>query len=74
MKTTDVQSPVTGSVWKLFCKNGDTVAAGDELAILESMKMEFPVSAEVTGKVVDIAVQEGSALDEDALICRIEEI
>ena len=45
MATEDVESEVTGTVWKIECKVGDTVADGDILMILESMKMEIPVEA-----------------------------
>ena len=64
MATTDVNSPVTGSVWKLECKEGQQVAEDDVLMILESMKMEIPVLAPGDGTVVAILVAEGDALAE----------
>ena len=71
MATTDVNSPVTGSVWKLECKEGQQVAEDDVLMILESMKMEIPVTATATGTVEGLVVSEGTAVDEDALLCVI---
>jgi biotin carboxyl carrier protein len=42
---TEVQAQITGNVWKIVKAVGDAVAEGDELIILESMKMEIPVEA-----------------------------
>jgi acetyl-CoA carboxylase biotin carboxyl carrier protein len=42
---TDICADTTGMLWKLLVKEGDNVAAGDTVAILESMKMEIPVEA-----------------------------
>ena len=57
-----VASAVPGSVWKLLVVEGDTVAEGDALLIIESMKMEFTVYAPCPGQVVRIACREGSAV------------
>ena len=56
---TDLASPVTGSIWKLVSAVGDAVSEGQELLIVESMKMEFPLEAPHAGVVADIAVAEG---------------
>ena len=40
---TEVQAHITGTVWKIEVKVGDTVREGDTVVILESMKMEMPV-------------------------------
>ena len=56
---TDLASPVTGSIWKLASAVGDAVAEGQELLIVESMKMEFPLEAPHAGVVAAIAVAEG---------------
>ena len=57
-------SPVVGTVWKITVAVGDTVAEGDDLMILESMKMEIPIEAEADGTVTEIAVAEGDAVEE----------
>ena len=54
-----VESPVTGSVWKVTVAPGQRIAAGDTLLILEAMKMEIPVAAESAGEVVSVAIAEG---------------
>lgn len=60
-----INAHITGTVWKIEVKVGDTVSAGDVVAILESMKMEMPVEAEDGGQVTEIHVTEGQAVNED---------
>ncbi|MBR4680000.1 MAG: acetyl-CoA carboxylase biotin carboxyl carrier protein subunit [Fibrobacter sp.] len=55
---TEVKSPLAGSVFKLKVKVGDTVAANQEVAIIEALKMENPVVAPCAGTVNSIAVKE----------------
>ena len=57
-----VASAVPGSVWKLLVAEGDTVQEGDALLIIESMKMEFTVSAPCAGQVLRLACRTGSAV------------
>jgi acetyl-CoA carboxylase biotin carboxyl carrier protein len=65
----DIEAHITGTVWKIEVKVGDTVAEGDTVAILESMKMEMPVEAEDEGTVKEIVVSEGEAVSEgDTLV------
>lgn len=71
MANTPVNSPVTGTVWKLECKAGQSVSEGDILMILESMKMEIPVEAPTSGTIESLSVEEGAAIDEDAVLCVI---
>ena len=54
-----VASPVPGSVWKVLVSEGDTVVEGQSLAIVESMKMEFPVTAPCDGRVLQVRCQAG---------------
>jgi acetyl-CoA carboxylase biotin carboxyl carrier protein len=65
----DVEAHITGTVWKIEVAVGDTVAEGDTVVILESMKMEMPVEAEDSGVVKEIVCSEGQAVSEgDTLI------
>ncbi|MDB5850519.1 MAG: biotin carboxylation domain protein [Rhodoferax sp.] len=57
-----VATAVPGSVWKLLVQEGDVVAEGDALVIVESMKMEFTVSAPCAGRVLRMACREGGAV------------
>ena len=68
---TNVQAHITGTVWKIEVKLGDSVDEGQTLIIIESMKMEMPVESPVTGKVEEIAVAEGQAVDEGAVLLTI---
>jgi urea carboxylase len=54
-----IDSPVSGTVWKLLVATGEQVAAGDTVMILESMKMEIEVQATQTGCVERIITQQG---------------
>ncbi|GMT96959.1 acetyl-CoA carboxylase biotin carboxyl carrier protein subunit [Corallococcus caeni] len=65
----DVAAHITGTVWKIEVKVGDTVESGTTLVILESMKMEMPVEAEEGGTVKEIRCKEAQAVNEgDVLV------
>ena len=66
--STNVQAHITGTIWKIEVKPGDSVEEGQTLVIIESMKMEMPVEAPAAGKVESIAVAEGQAVDEGAVL------
>ena len=68
-----VNAELVANVLRVVAKPGDTVAADDTLVILESMKMEIPVHAEVSGTVTEIAVSEGDVVTEGELLAEIEE-
>ena len=55
-------SPVPGSVWKVVVNEGDTVAEGDTLVVVESMKMEFPVPAPCAGTVRALRCRAGGSV------------
>ncbi|SDO20073.1 urea carboxylase [Rhodoferax sp. OV413] len=57
-----VASAVPGSVWKVLVAEGDSVAEGDALLVIESMKMEFTVAAPCAGTVWRLACREGSGV------------
>jgi urea carboxylase len=54
-----VSSPVSGSVWRIQAKQGQSMVAGDTLVIIESMKMEVAVTAPVDGVVRELRCAEG---------------
>ena len=54
--TTEVRSPGVGRVVEVLVTVGGTVVAGQELVVVESMKVEIPVVAPVTGTVTSMAV------------------
>lgn len=69
---TEVRAHITGTVWKILVKPGDAVAADQQVAILESMKMEMPLEAPEAGRVASIATSEGASVDEGDLILTLE--
>ena len=60
----DVKAHITGVVFQITRKVGDSLAAGDPVIVLESMKMEIPVEAPRAGKVKEIRVAEGQTVQE----------
>ena len=65
----NVEAHITGTVWKIEVKVGDTVEEGDTVVILESMKMEMPIEADDEGTVAEIRCEEGQAVSEgDTLV------
>lgn len=66
----ELRAEMAANVWKVLVADGDTVIAGQTLVILESMKMEINVDAEVAGTVT-VSVSEGESIDEGALIVTV---
>jgi acetyl-CoA carboxylase biotin carboxyl carrier protein len=68
----EIRAEMVANVWKVVAAAGDTVAAGDTIVILESMKMEIPVLAEDGGLLAELAVSEGDVVQEGDLIARLD--
>ena len=68
----EVKSQIKAIVWKVLKETGDTVKIDDEIIILESMKMEIPISSEVNGKIKSIEVNEGDEVDEGQVVAIFE--
>ena len=68
----EVESEVTGIVWKVEVSVGDTVEKGDVLMILESMKMEIPVEATEAGTVAELLVHAEELVEVDQVVAVIE--
>ena len=67
-----VRSEVTGSVWKVEVVVGQSVCEGETLLIVESMKMEIPISAPANGVVSELLVAEGEAVADDQVVVILE--
>ncbi len=67
----EVKSPMAGTIFELIAAVGDAVQEGDELVILESMKMEIPVEAPNDGTVTDIHIGQGDQVQEGDLLVTI---
>jgi acetyl-CoA carboxylase biotin carboxyl carrier protein len=72
MQVAEVRAEMVANVWKVVAAEGEPVADGDTLVILESMKMEIPVLAEDAGTITRLAVAEGDVVQEGDLIAVIE--
>ncbi len=65
---TEVRAEVTGTIWKLEAAIGQSLAEGDAILIVESMKMEIPVEAPRAGTLAELRVAEGEAVQEGQLV------
>jgi biotin carboxyl carrier protein len=72
MAKVEVESEITGNVWKVEVSPGAVVSEGQVLIILESMKMEIPVEAPVAGTIQQVLVQPEEQVEEDQLLLIIE--
>jgi acetyl-CoA carboxylase biotin carboxyl carrier protein len=71
-KSVDVVAEMVANVLKVVVATGDRIAAGDSVALLESMKMEIPVLAEHGGTVVAVRVGEGDVVQEGDVLVTID--
>ena len=67
----DVRAEMVSTVFEVEVQEGDVVAEGDTLVILESMKMEIPVLAETSGTVTSLDVVVGDVVQQGDLIAVI---
>jgi acetyl-CoA carboxylase biotin carboxyl carrier protein len=72
MTMADITAHITGTIFKIEKHVGDSVAAGEEVVILESMKMEIPLESPIAGVVQQILVEEGQAVEEGTLVAVIK--
>ena len=72
MPSTKVVSDIAGKVWKVEAAAGTRVARDDTVLILESMKMEIPVTAPRAGIVIEIYFTEGEVVGEGEVVAIIE--
>jgi acetyl-CoA carboxylase biotin carboxyl carrier protein len=68
----EVLADLAANVWRVLATEGTTVADGEVLMILESMKMEIPVEAPQGGIVVAVRVAEGDTVDEGVVLAVID--
>jgi len=69
---TVVKSPMPGMILKIRKKVGDEIIHGESVMILEAMKMENDIRSQVSGKIKDIKVKEGQAVEKSAILFSIE--
>lgn len=72
MAIEEIESEVTGNLWKIEVKVGDQVEEDDTLMILESMKMEIPVLCPTDGTIKEILVKEEDKIKEGEVVILLE--
>jgi acetyl-CoA/propionyl-CoA carboxylase biotin carboxyl carrier protein len=68
-----VTAPMQGTIIKVAVSDGDQVAAGDLIVVLEAMKMENPVTAHRDGTVTGLAATAGSPVSQGTVLCEIKD-
>lgn len=67
-----VVADMAGTVFQVLVKEGDSISDGQDVVVLESMKMEVPVAAETGGTVKKLHVQEGDFVNEGDVLVDME--
>lgn len=68
---TEIQSPLMGTVFKILISAGDEVVSGQEIMIIESMKMEHPVTSSINGTITDVYVCAGDTVTAGQVLIKI---
>ena len=71
-KSGDIRAPFAGNVYELSVDIGQEIQAGEQVAVLEAMKMQTPVISEISGKVTTITAKTGAAVKTGDKILQIE--
>ncbi len=68
----EILAPLTGKIVRLHIAPDSTLEEGEEILVIEAMKMEAPIYAPCDGKVTSVKVKEGDEVNEDDLIAIVE--
>ena len=63
---------MAGTILDIRVQPGDQVRAGEEVVVLESMKMEMPIAVLVDGTVTEVRVQNGDVVQEDDVLVVVD--
>ena len=72
-KSGDLLAPMPGKVTKLLKKVGDKVAAGDVVLVMEAMKMEYTLKADIAGEVTSVGCKVGDQVALGKMLAQIKE-
>jgi acetyl-CoA/propionyl-CoA carboxylase biotin carboxyl carrier protein len=67
-----LEAPLQGNMWKVLVKQGDVVAEGQLICIIEAMKMENEITAHKAGTIVELPIEEGAPIQAGAPIATIK--
>jgi len=67
----EITAPMAGKVIDVRVNVGDQVSDGDEVVVIEAMKMEIPVVAPEAGTVAEIVCREGDAVEADGVLVKL---
>ena len=70
---TEVRAEITATVWQVQVEVGQQIGRGEDLLVLESMKMEIPVPAPVAGTIAELRVAPEAMVQEGDLLAVIDE-
>ena len=68
----EITAPMGGKVIDVKVNPGDTVNEGDEVVIIEAMKMELPIVANASGTVKEVKCKKGDTVEAEAVIVVLE--
>lgn len=68
----DIIANMAGTIFKVLVQVEDKVEPGQDVIILESMKMEIPIQAETAGTVTEVKVKEGEFVNEGGVLVVLE--
>ena len=68
----EVKAELVGNLWKVVTQVGQQVEEDDTLMILESMKMEIPITSPIPGTITQILVKEGEVVQEGQTVAVVE--
>ena len=72
MSYIEVLSEVTGTIWKIESLTGQSIDEGDDMMIVESMKMEIPITAPAKGTIIEFKVTENDPVKEGQVVALIK--
>ena len=70
--STEILAPMPGTIFKVHVKEGDDVIEGQELLVLEAMKMENPIVSTAAGKIKEVQVKVDDKVATKQLLLVIE--
>jgi len=68
----DIVATMAGTVFKVLVKPNDQVQPGQDVIVIESMKMEIPLQSETAGIVAEVKVKEGEFINEGGVLITLK--